>query len=135
MYNGSSATTTYAASSADTAVAGTVPATLSLALGAPATFGNFTPGADKDYATTTTASVVSTAGDAALSVGGPGRLRNGAFALAEPVRVELSKTTWSAPVSNDPVTITLRQHIGASEPLRTGAYSETLTFTLSTTAP
>jgi hypothetical protein len=33
------------------------------------------------------------------------------------------------------VAIAFRQHIGASEPLRTGAYSTTLTFTLSTTTP
>ena len=30
---------------------------------------------------------------------------------------------------------TFTQPIGASEPLRTGTYSKTLTFTLSTTAP
>ena len=35
----------------------------------------------------------------------------------------------------DPVTITLRQHIGLNQPLRTGSYSKTLTFTLSTTTP
>ena len=40
-----------------------------------------------------------------------------------------------APVSNDAVTITFRQPIGANDPLRTGTYSKTLTFTLSTTTP
>jgi hypothetical protein len=38
-------------------------------------------------------------------------------------------------VSNDPVTIAFKQHIGANDPLRTGSYSKTLTFTLSTTTP
>jgi hypothetical protein len=33
------------------------------------------------------------------------------------------------------VTIAFAQHVGANEPLRTGAYSKTLTFTLSTTTP
>src|SRR6185437_12973137 len=33
----------------DGGVTGTVPATLSLSLGAPASFGPFTPGVDKDY--------------------------------------------------------------------------------------
>ena len=47
----------------------------------------------------------------------------------------LSKATWAAPVSNDPVTIGFKQHIGATDALRTGAYSKTLTFTLSTTTP
>jgi hypothetical protein len=49
--------------------------------------------------------------------------------------VELSKSTWAAPVSNDPVTITFNQHIAAGDALRTGSYSQTLTFTLSTTMP
>src|SRR5205085_2425886 len=47
---------------------GTVPATLALTLGAPGAFGAFTPGLTHDYAATTTADVVSTAGDAALTV-------------------------------------------------------------------
>ena len=34
-------------------VGGSVPATLSLTLGAPASFGAFTPGVTKDYAATT----------------------------------------------------------------------------------
>jgi hypothetical protein len=33
------------------------------------------------------------------------------------------------------VPIEFEQSIGAGDPLRTGAYSKTLTFTLSTTAP
>ena len=38
-------------------------------------------------------------------------------------------------MSNDAVTIRFKQHIGATHPLRTGTYSKTLTFTLSTTTP
>jgi hypothetical protein len=38
-------------------------------------------------------------------------------------------------VSNDPLTVRFKQAIGATEPSRTGAYSRTLTFTLSTTTP
>ena len=49
--------------------------------------------------------------------------------------MELSKATWTAPVSNDPVAITFRQQIFANDPLRTGSYAKTLTFTLSTTTP
>ncbi len=33
------------------------------------------------------------------------------------------------------MTITFTQHVGATDALRTGAYSKTLTFTLSTTNP
>ncbi|WP_147447904.1 amidase [Solirubrobacter pauli] len=116
-------------------VGGTVPATLSLSLGAPATFGAFTPGVEKDYSVTSRATVISTAGDAALSVSDPGHLVNGSFSLAEPLRVSFSKASWTAPVSLDPVDITFKQLIKASDPLRTGSYSKTLTFTLSTTTP
>jgi alpha-L-rhamnosidase len=114
-------------------VGGTVPATLSLTLGAPASFGPFTPGVDKEYVASTSANVISTAGDAALSVSDPGHLSNGAFSLADPLQVEFSKAAWTEPVSNDPVAITFRQHIGETQPLRTGSYAKTLTFTLSTT--
>ncbi|MDA0163369.1 glycerophosphodiester phosphodiesterase family protein [Solirubrobacter ginsenosidimutans] len=117
------------------AVGGTVPATLALSLGAPASFGAFSPGVTKDYSASTIANVVSTAGDAALTFSDPGHLTNGTFALAQPLVVELSKATWSAPVSNDPVTIAFKQHVDATDALRTGTYTKTLTFTLSTTAP
>jgi glyoxylase-like metal-dependent hydrolase (beta-lactamase superfamily II) len=116
-------------------VSGTVPATLSLALDGPATFGAFTPGVAREYTATTRATVISTAGEAALSVSDPGHLTNGAFALAQPLRVELAPSAWSAPVSNAISTITFKQGIGASDPLRTGTYSKTLTITLSTTTP
>ena len=116
-------------------VGGSVPATLSLTLGAPATFGAFQPGVEKDYAASTAATITSTAGNAALSASEPGHLVNGAFSLPEALRVEFSKSTWNGPASNDASTITFRQHIGATDALRTGAYTKTLTFTLSTTAP
>jgi hypothetical protein len=115
-------------------VGGNVPATLSLTLGGPASFGAFTPGAAKDYTAQTSAWVTSTAGDAALSVS-PGRLTNGAYSLASPVEVTPEKASWAGPVSNDAFAIGFKQSIGANEPLRTGSYSTTLTFTLSTTAP
>ena len=61
---------------------GVVPATLSLTLGPPPSFGTFTPRVAKDCTASTTANVVSTAGDASLTVGEPGRLANGTFSLA-----------------------------------------------------
>jgi alpha-glucosidase (family GH31 glycosyl hydrolase) len=115
-------------------VGGTVPATLSLTLGAPASFGAFTPGVARQYTASTTASVTSTAGDATLSVS-PGRLTNGSFSLAAPVVVTPEKSSWSGPVSDDAFAIGFQQSIGATEPLRTGSYSTTVTFTLSTTSP
>ena len=117
------------------AVGATVPATLALTLGPAAAFGAFTPGVEKDYTATTNATVLSTAGDAALSVSDPGHMTSGSFSLPEALRVEFSKASWAAPVSNDPVTITFKQLVKATDPLRTGSYSRTLTFTLSTTNP
>ena len=133
-------------------VGGNVPATLSLTLGAPATFGAFTPGVARDYNASTTANVISTAGDATLSVADPsatntGKLVNGTFTLPQPLQASgggafapvggsaspTALKTWSAPTSNESVPITFRQSIGANDALRTGTYSKTLTFTLSTT--
>jgi hypothetical protein len=136
---------------------GTVPATLSLTLGTMPSFGTFTPGVDKDYNVSQTATVTSTAGNALLTVSDPdtahpGHLVNGSFALPSalqlrgrkadtqgtafnPLGASLNLLTWSGPVSNDAVTIDYLQHISANDGLRTGSYSKTLTFTLSTTAP
>ena len=52
---------------------GEVPATLSLTLGPAATFGTFTPGVANTYTASTTATVISTAGEATLTVGRPER--------------------------------------------------------------
>jgi hypothetical protein len=121
-------------------VGGSVPATLALTMGAPAQFGAFTPGVAKDYTASTSANVTSTAGDATLSVADsstdrPGFLTNGSFALASPLQGLGTIKTWTAPTSNESVPITFTQAIAANEPLRTGTYRKTLTFTLSTTMP
>jgi hypothetical protein len=79
--------------------------------------------------------VTSTAGDATLSVSEPGFMTNGAFSLAEPLRVTLSKSAWTGPTSNEVVDVTFGQLIKRTDPLRTGSYTRTLTFTLSTTNP
>jgi alpha-galactosidase len=114
-------------------VGGTVPPTLSLTVGS-ASFGAFTPGAGHTYTASTTANVTSTAGDAALGWSA-GHLANGAFSLPDALEVTASKTAWIGPVSNDPVSIAFAQHIGANDALRTGSYTGTVTFTLSTTTP
>jgi hypothetical protein len=136
---------------------GTVPATLSLTLGPAASFNTFTPGQTKTYTATQSASVISTAGDALLSVAdtspvATGHLVNGAFSLPEPLQARglkadtqgtapnnigsgLNLLTWSAPVSNDAVTVEFSQLIKSTDALRTGTYAKTVTFTLSTTNP
>ena len=160
LYNTSNGSAAYEASSTTGPVSGSVGATLSLSLGTPAAFGPFTPGLAKVYEAATTANVISTAGDALLSVADPsdtatGHLVNGAFSLPQPLQARarnaansgtaynnvgssaspLNLLTYSAPVTNDQVALQFSQAIGANDALRTGAYSKTLTFTLSTTSP
>ncbi len=136
--------TTWTSAPVQGGVAGTVPATLSLTLGAPASFGAFTPGVARTYESSTTATVVSTAGEATLAVSdlgaNPGHLVNGAFTLPQPLQAAGSALpatvkTWSGPTSNEAVTVAFSQAIGANDALRTGAYSKALTFTLATTNP
>jgi X-Pro dipeptidyl-peptidase len=133
--NGNTATKSFTVNvGADVSIGGDVAPTLSLTIG-EASFGAFTPGIAKDYATSANATVTSSAGDATLSVSEPGHLMNGTFSLASPLQVALAKSAWTAPVANDNVKVDFTQHIDADEALRTGTYSTTLTFTLSTTNP
>ena len=135
-------------------VGGTVPATLALSVSGPISFGAFTPGLPKTYLASALGTVTSTAGEAALTVSDPsstatGRLVNGAFALPQALKAAAggpfaevggsgSPTpllSYSGPVSNDAVTLSFQQPIGANDGLRTGTYRKTLVFTLSTTQP
>jgi hypothetical protein len=92
----------------------------------------------------------------------PGHLLNttasgGPYALAQGLQVDATSTnaaasgggvfmnlasvnpatvlTYNAPVTNDAVTIGFKQVVGANDPLRTGTYTKTITFTLSTSTP
>ncbi len=137
-----------------------MPTVLSLTLGAPATFGAFTPGTTKDYTASTSANVLSTAGNALLSVSdpsanAPGHLINGSFSMPSVLQADAfspvgsggafapvggaasptSLLTYSGPASNDPVTVNFLQHVDSGDALRAGSYAKTLTFTLSTTTP
>ena len=123
---------------ADGGVGGTVPAALSLTLGAPASFGAFVPGVAAEYTASTIATVISTAGDAVLSVADANRARlaNGAFTLAAAAARAraaegLRRRPWPTTSCRSPS----RRRSGPTTPLRTGVYSTTLTFTLSTTSP
>jgi X-Pro dipeptidyl-peptidase len=141
-------------------VGGSVPATLSLSLAAPASFGAFVPGVTRTYETSVDATVISTAGNALLSVADPssvgtGHLVNGTFVLPQPLQARarnaantgtaynnvgssaspLNLLTYAAPISNDAVALQFSQLVNSTDPLRTGSYSKALTFTLSTTQP
>jgi hypothetical protein len=47
----------------------------------------------------------------------------------------LNLLTYNAPISNDVVTLEFSQLVKPTDALRTGTYSKTLTYTLSTTTP
>src|SRR5262249_25406000 len=78
-------------------VGGRVRVPLALTLGAPASFGPFPPGPAHDYTASTTATVTSTAGTAALSVTGA-NLANGANTLPQPLQANADGGVF-APVS------------------------------------
>jgi plastocyanin len=139
------------------ATGGSVPATLALGIGSSTSLGNFVLGVQKDYTADMPATVTSTAADATLtahdaSPNAPGYLVNGSYVMAQPLQVKATNAanpattfapltspvtllTWNAPVSNDAVTVSFKQPVGDTDPLRSGTYAKTLTFTLSTTNP
>jgi hypothetical protein len=161
--NASSATASYTVVVKDDGdLGGSAPATLSMVLGTPAPFAPFTPGVPRDYTTSFIATIISTAADATLTVAdasatNTGQMVNGTYALAQPLKAAgasanqyghagaggivggsanpTTLVTYDGPVTNDPATLTFTQSIGGTDALRTGAYSKTLTFTLSTTNP
>ncbi|HEX6021954.1 MAG TPA: hypothetical protein VFZ00_08155 [Solirubrobacter sp.] len=140
-------------------VGGDTPATLQLTLGNAAAFSAFLPGVTQSYTTTTTATVVSTAANATLTVADPssqntGHLVNGTYFLASPLEAGAAHAgdqvtvtapvgstaapttilTWDGPAS-ETISLLFKQDIAATEGLRTGPYVKTLNFTLSTTEP
>jgi hypothetical protein len=97
------------------------PAALSLTLGPAASFGTFTPGIDRTYTASTTLSATP---GSHLEVSMPGQLVSETARLEQPVQVAVSASA-----------VTFTQTISADEVLRTGTYSGTATFTLSTPTP
>jgi hypothetical protein len=117
------------------------------------------PGVANNYDASVAALVTSTAGNATLSVSDPGdgsgKLTNGTRQFQSPLLVKASNAanpntafapltgianpltllTWPKEIANDPVTISVRQPVAATEPLLAGAYSKVVTFTLSSTQP
>jgi len=135
-----------------------VPATLALAIGGSPTFDGFVPATTRTYTASTTATVTSTGGDAALTVvdpdtTNPGHMVNDTYVLAQPLQTKATDAahatsafasvtaspttllTWAGPVSYDMVTLGFQQAVAQTDPLRTGVYEKTLLFTLSSTTP
>ena len=117
--------------SGDAVVDGSVPTQLALSLGSRASLGAFIAGQEKDYTAELSATVISTAGGAALSVAdasatAPGHLVNGAFPLPQALQASVGGRAYSAisgspatlltytgPVTGDQVAVGFKQRIGA----------------------
>jgi hypothetical protein len=127
--------------------------------------GAFEPGTATTYSAVLAATLTTTAQSSTLTAADtsptfPGHVVNGApggpYALAQGLQVGATDPastagsgtfedlatanpatllSFTAPASDDPVSITFRQPIAATDPLRTGAYTKTITFTLSTSTP
>jgi hypothetical protein len=148
--------------SSNSSIGGTVPGTLGLTVTTPTALGPFVPGVATAYTTTMAATITSTAGATALTAvdssasAQPGHLVNSSFpAYFLPSALQASaaggsgSTTglqslsgsaatllnYSAPVTGDFETVTFSQAIGATDALRTGAYSASITLTLTATTP
>jgi PKD repeat protein len=147
-----SVTVTGASTSTPGDISGEVPGTLSVSLGAPAVFAPFTPGVPGDSAASTTATVISTAADATLTVAdasatATGHLVNGTFVLPQALQVKTGAAPFAAltapvllrsyagPVAKDVVAVDFKQSIAETDGLRSGKYGKTLVFTLATTTP
>ena len=132
-------------------------------LGPAAGFGTFVPGEAATYQATLAATVESDEAGAVLTIedpspgGVPGHLQHpGGASLAQPLLASATTTapgaagssatpvggaptvlaTYTAPLAlPDPVLISLRQQIGETEALRTGAYGKTFVLTLTSTTP
>jgi PKD repeat protein/type 1 glutamine amidotransferase len=139
-----------AATQAPVELGSDVVPTLSLQLGTVTPLAAFVPGVDRDYLASTTATVVSSAGDATLTVNDtgarkPGFMSNGVHSLSQPLQVKSGTAafsglpatlrTYAAPTGRDVVPVDFKQSISATDGLRSGRYASTLVFTLSTTTP
>jgi hypothetical protein len=134
--------------------------TLTLTLGAPPAFAPFIPGVGTDYVATSSGVVNSSAAEAILTVADPstvasGHLLNGDAALPSAMQVSGASAngassgfkpvpdtadpatliTYNGPVTDEPVTLTFKQTIAQTDPLRTGDYAKAIVFTLSTDQP
>ena len=102
--------------------------------------------------------MLTTSGNATLTVAdpsatAPGHLINGTSSLSSALQAKATATqgvggafapigsspstllTYTGPTNNDQAAIAFLQHISSTDALKSGTYSKTLTFTLSTTAP
>lgn len=143
-----------APAASQTEVGGTVPSLLSLELEDPSGFASF-PAGPGEHDLVVRARITSTANRTRVSVADGdvasgrrlGRMASNASVLDEPLEARVGSDPFQplnaeidpilaefGPVSNQRVTVRLRQRIGSGERPR-GTYEKTLLITLSSTAP
>ena len=117
-------------------VGGSVPATLALTLGAPADVRRVHAGCGARVQASSTATVISARpATRRCRCSEPGLHGQRRVHARRAAAGRVLQVSWTAPTSNESVGIAFKQLIKANDPLRTGTYSKTLTFTLSTTQP
>ncbi len=117
-------------------IAAVVPGSLSLTLGGgPVVLGPFIPGVQREYTGSTYLTATSSIRSSRLTVSELGHMTNGATALPEPLRAELSQTSWTGPIANERVDVTFKQLVKETDRLLEGSYSTRVRFTLTTTTP
>jgi glucose/arabinose dehydrogenase len=142
-------------------VGAAVPSVMALTLGTSASFGSFTPAAANDYTTSMTANVLASTGNALLTVfdgaaTNTGHLVNADYALPSTLQAKATSSvgtpsgafkdvggstnptsllTYNDAANDQTVALSFLQHVSATDAIRAGRYSKTLTFTLSTTTP
>ena len=123
------------------------------------TLGPIIPGIAATYDASVTATLTSSTGNATLSIAdadsGTGRLTNGTTELSSALQVRATNAanpnttftnlrgltnpvallSYNTALANEPVTITVRQTIAATQALTAGAYTKSVVFILSTTTP
>jgi hypothetical protein len=112
-----------------------VPSMLSLKLGGPASFSAFLPGVGREYTASTFLTATASVAGTRLVVSELGHMANGAAALPEPLRVELSQSAWEDIIANERVDVTFRQLVKSTDRLLVGRYTTTVRFTLTATSP
>jgi len=133
--------------------------TVSLTIAPGGSLGSFLPGVARDYTTSLAATATATGADTTLTVRDPspvtpGHLANGGYSLPQALQAKAASATgagsaafapisdtplgiwaWTGAIANEPLTISLKQSIGATDGLLAGDYGKVLEFTLSSVTP
>ena len=133
--------------------------TVSLTIAPGGSLGSFVPGVARDYTASLAATATATGADTTLTVRDPspvtpGHLVNAGYSLTQALQARAASATgagspafapiantplgiwsWTGAITSEPVTISFRQSIGATDGLLGGDYGKVLELTLSSVTP